>query len=304
MGTKRSLYSFPGSRCGFTLVELLVVITIIAILIALLLPAVQAAREAARRMQCSNHLKQLGLACQNYHDLFGALPDGGKNSTDAPVNTTSGVDCTASTYLNRGCTRGEWGWPYQILPFAEQEALYRHRNDNTVYATPVPFYHCPTRRPPMRYNGGARGDYAGCAGDSWSKPGNGAMVERAVMVPVNLSLVTDGTANTLLIAEKQIDCHLFGKGQGDNEPYVDTGWDPDTVRMGLTTEPPAPDSRYPPQTETSLVTSNRFGSSHADVFLGVLVDGSVHTYQYGIDPEMFRRLCVRNDGKTITGVGH
>jgi prepilin-type N-terminal cleavage/methylation domain-containing protein len=96
---------------GFTLVELLVVIAIIGVLVALLLPAVQAAREAARRMQCSNHLKQIGLALQNYHDTFQSLPYGARARF---VNVS-----------NTNPTGQQWGpsWLVSVLPFAEQKPL-------------------------------------------------------------------------------------------------------------------------------------------------------------------------------------
>src|SRR5437764_7320773 len=101
---------------GFTLVELLVVIAIIGVLVALLLPAVQAAREAARRMQCSNHLKQIGLALQNYHDVFQSLPYGARARC---VSTTSANTCPTKN-MNQG-----WGpgWLMSILPFCEQKPL-------------------------------------------------------------------------------------------------------------------------------------------------------------------------------------
>ncbi|UUO06769.1 DUF1559 domain-containing protein [Blastopirellula sp. J2-11] len=95
-------------RKAFTLVELLVVIAIIGVLIALLLPAVQQAREAARRMQCTNQMKQMGIAMHNYHDTFSNLP---------PSN--SEIDNFAPYPPQR-----EWGWAPRILPFMEQSAIY------------------------------------------------------------------------------------------------------------------------------------------------------------------------------------
>jgi prepilin-type N-terminal cleavage/methylation domain-containing protein len=117
-------------RPGFTLVELLVVIAIIGILVALLLPAVQAAREAARRMSCSNNMKQLGLALHNYHDTFKVFPP-------------------HSLATNR------IAWTVHLLPFIEQKNLHEQFNFNILYnagtnnilgLTPVPAYHCPSSK--------------------------------------------------------------------------------------------------------------------------------------------------------------
>ncbi len=104
-------------KSGFTLVELLVVIAIIGILVGLLLPAVQAAREAARRMQCSNNLKQMGLAMQNYHDTHKTFPSGYTVDLVPPavIGTTSMMSLTNPSH---------WSWGAFILPFIEQTSLY------------------------------------------------------------------------------------------------------------------------------------------------------------------------------------
>jgi len=105
-------------RRGFTLIELLVVIAIIAVLIALLLPAVQAAREAARRSQCTNNLKQLGIAVHNYHDVGGSFPG----------NYSDGTCCSNPS---------RYGWTISILPQMEQGPLYNAYNfalPNDIYA--------------------------------------------------------------------------------------------------------------------------------------------------------------------------
>ncbi len=130
-------------RRGFTLVELLVVIAIIGVLVALLLPAVQAAREAARRMQCANNLKQVGLGLISYADAKKKLPaatqfNPRKVSTTFPPAPTNGPGGT---------------WVLEILPFVEQQAVYarfdrtkapNHKDNAAVVAVPLPFLVCPS----------------------------------------------------------------------------------------------------------------------------------------------------------------
>jgi prepilin-type N-terminal cleavage/methylation domain-containing protein/prepilin-type processing-associated H-X9-DG protein len=107
-----------GKHRGFTLIELLVVIAIIAVLIALLLPAVQSAREAARRAQCTNNLKQIGIAMHNYHDQMGSYPPGEITAVTTPANGPDGW----------GLRTTELAWRAMILPQMEQSVVYNAIN--------------------------------------------------------------------------------------------------------------------------------------------------------------------------------
>ena len=132
---------------GFTLVELLVVIAIIGILVALLLPAIQSAREAARRIQCKDNLKNIGLACLNHENTYKVFPTGGE---------TWGV--FIEDYIVNGKVAGlpkiGLGWGYQILPYLEEGAIQNIVSGDQMRGVVVPIYICPSRRGVVYHDNG------------------------------------------------------------------------------------------------------------------------------------------------------
>jgi prepilin-type N-terminal cleavage/methylation domain-containing protein/prepilin-type processing-associated H-X9-DG protein len=204
------------ARHGFTLIELLVVIAIIAVLIALLLPAVQSAREAARRIQCTNNLKQLGLALHNYISATNAAPPG-------IVNTTSYLGVGPPASLARWTA---WSAQALLLPYVEQGPLYNAANFNwnccytstisninaTVYNTRIASFLCPSDGLAGQVNGGMANinSYDGSIGTSTIQYPTGGVTNGIFQVydpntvqcqSVNLSAVTDGTSNTIAFGE-------------------------------------------------------------------------------------------------------
>ena len=219
--TGLDMFGARRSRAGFTLVELLVVITIIGILIALLLPAVQAAREAARRMQCTNNLKQIGLATHNFATAEGYLPPTSQMETNGPcLSQQGGYDAVRSDTFYR------WTAFMMLLPYLEQSNVYDQMDPyRNAYASvnmgprsvEIPCYACPSdtasgRRINFGFGPVSVGNYAfansvdryhsangNCTCDSVSNPKRRPAIY--VSSETIFAHIRDGTSNTIIFSE-------------------------------------------------------------------------------------------------------
>jgi prepilin-type N-terminal cleavage/methylation domain-containing protein len=175
-------------RRGFTLVELLVVIAIIGVLVALLLPAVQAAREAARRGQCQNHLRQVGIAAHNYHDTMRSLPPG-----DQQPNRASAI-CRLLPFLEQSNKYQQFDWSVDI---------HTHANNTEARKQDVKVFLCPSDQSPGRFFVGAepmgRSNYLSNLGRrGWFRDTGGVFFFNSY---TRFAEITDGTSNTALFSE-------------------------------------------------------------------------------------------------------
>jgi prepilin-type N-terminal cleavage/methylation domain-containing protein len=299
-------------RRGFTLIEVLVVIAIIGILVALLLPAVQSAREAARRMQCQNNLKQIGLALHNYHGTHQTFPPGSFWYGDSASNRGSIL--------------------IQILPFLEQQNLYnqfdftKKVDDQTaMQGTVIPAYVCPSDNNRTLLSGRAIHNYAASAGptphidsptctcataaafNAYAKAADpdstyGGLPDFAgpfyrTGVATTMQDCRDGLSNTIYFGEVRRDC----------SNHIQQGWMRSNNGNGLvaTQVPINYDSCHaeasnPCNKPCNWSTELAYKSNHSGGCLFVLGDGSVHFFGETIDHAVYQLLGAKADGKTFS----
>jgi prepilin-type N-terminal cleavage/methylation domain-containing protein/prepilin-type processing-associated H-X9-DG protein len=329
-GSLKSEIRNPKSA-AFTLVELLVVITIIGILIALLLPAVQTAREAARRMQCCNNLKQLGLACQLYAETNGVLPPNG----------TDWKSC-GKPYL---CDQYKGGYLIRVLTFIEQQALFDRivfnvnpeansyldapANTAPVYKQVVNAFRCPSGDARLFWPGGGHcgregvlSHYAmsvgnapsflcGTGGDYWNRgffTHGDSMKASEVSGPFSttwwssrLSDITDGTSSTIAMGEIRPECCTIFR---DGWMHLNAMWVMTTPPINYPTCPDEPGYDSAPSSchsETSWGRAMGFKSRHSGGANFVMCDGSTHFINENIDYVTYQKLGDRWDGMPLDG---
>jgi prepilin-type N-terminal cleavage/methylation domain-containing protein/prepilin-type processing-associated H-X9-DG protein len=286
-------------RRGFTLIELLVVIAIIAILIGLLLPAVQKVREAAARTQCTNNMKQIGLALHGYHDAYKRLP--GKKG----INQDS--------------------WMYKILPHIEQGNVQNQKQN--VYGTVVGVYLCPSEQRnlttidyPFGGTPYAMTSYLGVIGKMMSdNPDTGVLGLRPKTVGlksfpdpgVRLSDIKDGASNTVMVGERPPSPEYYwgwwGYEEWDNALWVVSSlpYTVDRPQGSFPGAPPGTGQRCPspsyfsPGNVNNYCDNDHFWSFHAGGGNWCLADGSVRFMGYAAGTTVIPPMATRAGGEVV-----